>query len=543
MATPENGTNMSEDLDIDALINAADVDEKDVSAVVSSLHQELNSVTKASGGDLSQDSGLGSTPEEASLSQQPVTSNGFQQTQEKVVLPPSASSSSSSSITTTTSSSVPPSLTPAQPVKTKGEVSTSISTATSSTPSSSRPGLTLNLSKTETSTQPQAQDSTNRRASLSTMSPFGGLTHGPQTSLLTIEEQSAIYKQASLLAIYAMSSKNGPAKAKEMLAVVTKVKNFLTNLVQLAGNSGPQVRTAVHSLVQKLVAGSITEEEFAKKIEQDLKSKHQPDLLPFLQASVPDLRTHLQIQKEYMKQLVDKKVQEKNGVNTTTVTQLTQGGTKLTQQQQINVALFLFTCSRYGVTEITEEFLTFLSHATEERLRNLVEQVTVISQHRTELLKGNSRYEPATDVRAQLKVLERIDEVSATRKQEREKEKIIRAAKSRSKQDDPELAKMKEQAKQIQIAEEREIHQKAANVQALAAIGRRKRTATTAFGGESSSASPSAGNASIASVFNSPSTSRTNRPKQRRILSKDIIMSMEQCRETRHSQILYKSLL
>ncbi|XP_019853514.1 PREDICTED: transcription initiation factor TFIID subunit 4B-like [Amphimedon queenslandica] len=502
MATPENGTNMSEDLDIDALINAADVDEKDVSAVVSSLHQELNSVTKASGGDLSQDSGLGSTPEEASLSQQPVTSNGFQQTQEKVVLPPSASSSSSSSITTTTSSSVPPSLTPAQPVKTKGEVSTSISTATSSTPSSSRPGLTLNLSKTETSTQPQAQDSTNRRASLSTMSPFGGLTHGPQTSLLTIEEQSAIYKQASLLAIYAMSSKNGPAKAKEMLAVVTKVKNFLTNLVQLAGNSGPQVRTAVHSLVQKLVAGSITEEEFAKKIEQDLKSKHQPDLLPFLQTAVYDeLNVHVQ------------------------------------------VALFLFTCSRYGVTEITEEFLTFLSHATEERLRNLVEQVTVISQHRTELLKGNSRYEPATDVRAQLKVLERIDEVSATRKQEREKEKIIRAAKSRSKQDDPELAKMKEQAKQIQIAEEREIHQKAANVQALAAIGRRKRTATTAFGGESSSASPSAGNASIASVFNSPSTSRTNRPKQRRILSKDIIMSMEQCRETRHSQILYKSLL
>ena len=41
--------------------------------------------------------------------------------------------------------------------------------------------------------------------------------------------------------------------------------------------------------------------------------------------------------------------------------------------------------------------------------------------------------------------------MSATRKQEREKEKIIRAAKSRSKQDDPELAKMKEQAKQVSI--------------------------------------------------------------------------------------------
>lgn len=79
---------------------------------------------------------------------------------------------------------------------------------------------------------------------------------GPQTSLLTADEQSAIYKQASLLAIYAMSNKNGATKAKEMLAVVTKVKNFLTNLVQLAGNSGPQVKTAVHSLVQKLVVRS-----------------------------------------------------------------------------------------------------------------------------------------------------------------------------------------------------------------------------------------------------------------------------------------------
>ena len=38
-----------------------------------------------------------------------------------------------------------------------------------------------------------------------------------------------------------------------------------------------------------------------------------------------------------MKQLVDKKVQEKNGVNSTSA-QLTQGA-KLTQQQQINVIL------------------------------------------------------------------------------------------------------------------------------------------------------------------------------------------------------------
>lgn len=61
----------------------------------------------------------------------------------------------------------------------------------------------------------------------------------------------------------------------------------------------------------------------------------------------------------------------------------------------------------------------------------------------------DSRYDQGTDVRGQLKVLERIDELSTARKQEREKEKILRAARSRSKQDDPEIAKMKEQAKQV----------------------------------------------------------------------------------------------
>lgn len=54
-------------------------------------------------------------------------------------------------------------------------------------------------------------------------------------------------------------------------------------------------------------------------------------------------------------------------------------------------------------------------------------------------------------------MLERIDEISASRRQEREKEKIIRAAKSRSKQDDPELAKMKEQAKQVRLFIQRQL--------------------------------------------------------------------------------------
>ena len=47
-------------------------------------------------------------------------------------------------------------------------------------------------------------------------------------------------------------------------------------------------------------------------------------------------------------------------------------------------------------------------------------------------------------------MLESIDRLNHKRKQEREKEKIIRAARSRSKPEDPELAaKIKEQAKQV----------------------------------------------------------------------------------------------
>lgn len=65
-------------------------------------------------------------------------------------------------------------------------------------------------------------------------------------------------------------------------------------------------------------------------------------------------------------------------------------------------------------------------------------------------LQDNSQYKVVSEVRGQLKVLESIDRLNHKRKQEREKEKILRAAKSRSKAEDPEAAaKIKEQAKQV----------------------------------------------------------------------------------------------
>ena len=59
-------------------------------------------------------------------------------------------------------------------------------------------------------------------------------------------------------------------------------------------------------------------------------------------------------------------------------------------------------------------------------------------------------YEVSSEVRGQLKVLESIDRLSHRRKMEKEKDQILKAAKSRSRPEDPEAAaKIKEQAKKV----------------------------------------------------------------------------------------------
>lgn len=196
---------MSNDIDIDALI-MPDVNESEVSAVVDSLHQELTAGSSAT--HPTQDSQVNEGGNQALT----------QPTNDTIDL--------------------------TKTVKTEGE-------ASNVTKASSQAQLTLNLSSTST-----ASDS-NRRQSLSLMSPFGGIVPQtpltPSSQIVSSDEQAAIHKQAGLLAIHTYCAKHGAAKAKEILDGVTKVKNFLTNLIQLASKNGTQVHNSVHSLVQKLV--------------------------------------------------------------------------------------------------------------------------------------------------------------------------------------------------------------------------------------------------------------------------------------------------
>lgn len=42
---------------------------------------------------------------------------------------------------------------------------------------------------------------------------------------------------------------------------------------------------------------------------------------------------------------------------------------------------------RYGLSDVSDEFLVLLSHATQERMKGVVEKLTQISQHRLNVLK------------------------------------------------------------------------------------------------------------------------------------------------------------
>nr|XP_006003214.1 PREDICTED: transcription initiation factor TFIID subunit 4-like isoform X2 [Latimeria chalumnae] len=149
----------------------------------------------------------------------------------------------------------------------------------------------------------------------------------------------------------------------------------------------------------------------------------------------------------------------------------------------------LETAKRFGVTEVPNEVVSFVSHATQDRLRSMIEKVTVIAQHRMETYKDDEWYEQATDVRSQLKFFEQLERLEKQRKDEQEREILLKAAKSRSRQEDPEQARLKQKAKEMQQQELAQMRQRDANLTALAAIGPRKKRkldlpGPTAAGGE-----------------------------------------------------------
>ncbi|NWU04786.1 TAF4B factor, partial [Urocynchramus pylzowi] len=104
---------------------------------------------------------------------------------------------------------------------------------------------------------------------------------------------------------------------------------------------------------------------------------------------------------------------------------------------------------RHDIMELNSDVVNLISHATQERLRGLLEKLTVIAQHRVSTHKGSDKYIICSDTRAQLRFLEKLDHLEKQRKDEEEREMLLRAAKSRSNKEDPEQLRLKQKAKEV----------------------------------------------------------------------------------------------
>ncbi|XP_013112599.2 transcription initiation factor TFIID subunit 4 isoform X2 [Stomoxys calcitrans] len=191
-----------------------------------------------------------------------------------------------------------------------------------------------------------------------------------------------------------------------------------------------------------------------------------------------------------------------------------------------------------GLEEPSQDVAVLISHACQERLKNIVEKLAVIAEHRIDVIKLDPRYEVTKDVRGQIKFLEELDKAEQKRHEELEREMLLRAAKSRSKIEDPEQAKMKARAKEMQRAEMEELRQRDANMTALQAIGPRKKLK---LDGDGTGSGLGSGTGNV--LGPSGTAPAPLRPRIKRVNLRDMLFFMEQERETCRSQMLYKAYL
>uniref|UniRef100_A0A8C4RU03 TATA-box binding protein associated factor 4b n=1 Tax=Erpetoichthys calabaricus TaxID=27687 RepID=A0A8C4RU03_ERPCA len=188
---------------------------------------------------------------------------------------------------------------------------------------------------------------------------------------------------------------------------------------------------------------------------------------------------------------------------------------------------------RHGIIEVNPDVLNLVSHATLERLRELVEKLTVIAQHRALSYKDDDRYKLQNETRSQLKFLEQLDRLEKQRKDEEEREMLLRAAKSRSNKEDPEQLRLKQKAKEMQQLELAQIQQRDANITALAAIGPRKKRPFE------NGSNPGSSKEEVSTV----NPKQFCRQRTTRANLRDLIFCMEQEKPMRHSLALYHAFL
>uniref|UniRef100_A0A1I7XPK0 TAFH domain-containing protein n=1 Tax=Heterorhabditis bacteriophora TaxID=37862 RepID=A0A1I7XPK0_HETBA len=320
--------------------------------------------------------------------------------------------------------------------------------------------------------------------------------------------------------------------------MVIKCVRFFKTLIQLSQQpdqqqspqSGRQTAHRVKELVSTVIFGQMPAEEFTARLQDALKSQAQPHLLPFLQKTLPYLRTALKNGEVFIEGISpppgfpiaqNAQVQQpQTGVPQAGPHQLLFPGPVIPNTSQsmssvsgpgITIPPSVETMDDPGpcppihaeedviqvrqlqegalesallrppdiMKKITrrmneacyveEDVLTLISDAAEYRLRELLGELAVLAEHRVDPLRLNPNYGPIDDTRRQLRYIEEMDRQQEEQRENREKEALIRMSKSKG------IAKDTiERAKEMQRADAEAKRNRDANAAAIAALSGNK---------------------------------------------------------------------
>ncbi|CAH8658778.1 unnamed protein product [Schistosoma guineensis] len=134
----------------------------------------------------------------------------------------------------------------------------------------------------------------------------------------------------------------------------------------------------------------------------------------------------------------------------------------------------------HGIKTLTEESIACLAHGLQIFIKNILSKLRIVVSHRLDRLGEDSRLVQIDHTREQLRFLQKLDEHDRMRQSELEKDLILKAAKSRSRNEDPHQMQMREMARRIASEDYEREKQHQANLTALHAIGpQRKRRLDT----------------------------------------------------------------
>ncbi|EJD75455.1 hypothetical protein, variant [Loa loa] len=381
------------------------------------------------------------------------------------------------------------------------------------------------------------------------------------------------------------------ANAAEQASMVSKCARFFKTLIHLSQQpdqqQGQQTAMRVTELVKLVIYGSMPPEVFTSRLQEALRSQAQPHLLPFLQKTLPALRAALQKGEVIIEGISATAPQHpplpdipQPPTQWDTNAQRTNNDNSYISQRSSSVAppssLISSSTGSYTRTEGSDEFsieessseievrtlppgqtqykllngdviarkiqrampdggipqdevVALISQAAEFRLRVMLAKLAIVAEHRLEPLRNHPYYRVIDDTRRQLRFVEELERLEYERRENREKEALIRLSKTKGKDKDT----LVEKAKQLQRADQEAARNRDANAAAIAALG----------GGKICKKSWS----ETSNPFDQPITVgvslQTHRPRTKRVTMRDLQLVIAQDPIFRSSQLRHRLAL